>query len=525
MAAGTTASHAASQRQSDAPNGGDTDPLSLPEELSSALSDPNLTTVSGLEFLVQRALNGDAKLPYDPQLLRECCTASRSSVLGISDQFKKRYGKDFSPSMWAAKLRETKASLEIDAIQGNAHLLTNSQGIPKPILANAIIQLKQSREKGGASLNLRFDSFSSAIIHAGPSPWQSSERWSDRDDIEAANFLQHSGVTVNQQTVNQAAYFLAQQNSFHPVRDWLNDLRWDGTARLENMAHDYFGCEDSHYGRSVSKAWMISAVGRVMKPGFQAKYLIVLEGPQDQGKSKALSCLVNGHLPGDDGVQWFRDNMPDLGHKDLGQYMQGVWVIEIAELSSIRGASWERTKSFISSPRDTFRRPYGINMQDYPRQCVFAGTTNEMAWGGDSTGLVRFWPLRPTKIRIDAILRDRDQLWAEAKYWYDEGAPAFLDEEADKAAREEQAERLIEEPRFAKITEAANQLWGENQAVTLGSILDKCIIVASANDHHWGRRVAAVMLRSGWVRVQRRRNGVRVWEYEKAGFPGEPDED
>jgi predicted P-loop ATPase len=392
---------------------------------------------------------------------------------------------------WWVMVREAKVDLdrELDAPDG---LMCGANGQPKPSLANAITLLQ-------STLTLAYDSFSAVTINQKPSPWGTSGRWSDLDDVSAANYLQHANVGISSALAHEAAYYLAKQNPIHPVRDWLNSLKWDGTPRLDRLADYYWGCPDSEYARMVSVFWPLSAVARIMRPGCIAKYMVVLEGEQDEGKSKSLRALVNGHLDGDKGVQWFRDNMPDIDHKDIGMYMQGVWIIEIAELSAVRGKEWERTKAFISSPRDTFRAPYGRNMEDYPRQCVFAGSTNEDKWGGDQTGLTRFWPLRPGKLRIDDILRDREQLWAEAKALFDEGRQWYGDAAFDQLAHAEQDERYDEDIMMVPALEKADLLAIDGWFMTY-HVIEKLGLPAQQSGIK--RRVDAIQRRAGYVKHQ-----------------------
>jgi predicted P-loop ATPase len=471
-------------------------PVSDLQSAVDSLSD-NLTT--GLDFLAQRVLSaGDPQQCYAEGLIRAAAAATGKECRDLAAKLKATYGKDFSVNRFNADIRETRATL---TKQSPTTLLTSETGAVKPILANAITQLS-------ASVDLAFDSFSSFVTHQKPSPWGTDGRWRDIDDVAAANHLQHSGVSVSSALAHEAAYYLAHQKAFHPLRDWLVSLKWDGIPRICDLPAKYFGGPDTLYNQSICQAWMISAVARVIRPGCQVKYMLVLEGPQEQSKSRVLRALVNGHLDGDTGVQWFRDNMPDLDHKDLGQYMQGVWIIEIAELSAIRGKQWEKVKAFISSPRDTFRAPYGRNMQDYPRQCIFAGTTNEDQWGGDNSGLSRFWPLRPGKIDVDAVLCDRDQLWAEARFLYDEGRPWWLDAEQSQVARAEQEQRMPEDSWGARVSEACEWYIGMGQdSVTVSEILTKI-----SEGPTMAPVVGRALSRLGWA-MYREKDGAKMRRY------------
>ena len=204
--------------------------------------------------------------------------------------------------------------------------------------------------------------------------------------------------------------------------------------RIETWACRYLGAEDTAFNRSVGALWLISAVARIFRPGVKADHMLVLEGPQGARKSTALKILA--------GEDWFTDELPDLGSKDAAMHMQGVWIIEIAELDAIGKAEVSRIKAFLTRTTDRFRPPYGRYTIEVPRQCVFAGTVNPDTYLRDETGNRRFWPVRCGTIDIDALARDRDQLWAEAVARFRAGAIWWLDTpELIAAATAEQEKR------------------------------------------------------------------------------------
>lgn len=482
----------------------------MPDSLTDALAVVSSgNVVTGLSFEIERALANSPEQFYDnAQLFRALAAALNSEVEAAKQRFRVKFGKDFSARRYAVLVSEARAQLE--STLPTSGFIVSTAGEPKSCLANAIIQLS-------TVLDVRYDEFSAKAIHHKPSPWGTDGPWRDRDDSEAANYLQHNRVLVNGDTAHEAALALALRNPYHQVRDWLASLKWDGTCRLESFASRFLGCTDGPWERSVSKAWPISAVARVMRPGVQAKYMIVLEGDQDAGKSKALQAFTNGHLEGDTGRQWFRDNMPEIDSKDIGMFMQGVWVIEVGELAKFRGKEWERVKSFISSPREVFRVPYGRNMQDYPRQVVFAGTTNEYQWGGDQSGLVRFWPLRTGKIDIDGILKWYEQLWAEARFLFDEGHSWHAVDPI--LAREQQASRQPDDEYKKDILDAAETLYLNGDSwVNSVMVLDK-MGISKDKQKPLMYRVGPVLRANGWKSKQKRVTWAQnpVSGYQKAG--------
>jgi len=182
----------------------------------------------------------------------------------------------------------------------------------------------------------------------------------------------------------------------------------------------------------------------------------VLEGPQGARKSTALKILA--------GEDWFTDELPDLGSKDAAMHMQGVWIIEIAELDAIGKAEVSRIKAFLTRTTDRFRPPYGRYTIEVPRQCVFAGTVNPDTYLRDETGNRRFWPVRCGTIDIDALARDRDQLWAEAVARFRGGAIWWLDTPALVAAAKAEQDKRYQ-------TDAWDQLiehWLSHEVRTVG---------------------------------------------------------
>lgn len=288
-------------------------------------------------------------------------------------------------------------------------LLTNRDGVPRPILANAIHALRTAPDWKDV---LWHDEFAVTTVARNPPPWCAGNskwhdaEWSDHGDLLVANWLQHQGILVPASIASQAVEAVARDRLCHPVREYLDALRWDGTARIDTWLSTYLGAADGAYARAVGPRWLISAVARIYRPGAKVDCALILEGPQGIRKSSALQIM--GH-------PWFTDRLSDLGSKDAAMETRSVWIIEIAELDTMSRAEVGTIKAFISRTSDRFRPPYGKRLVDLPRQCVFAGSVNpEGGYLKDATGGRRFWPLICGAIDITAIERHRDQLWAEA---------------------------------------------------------------------------------------------------------------
>jgi putative DNA primase/helicase len=242
---------------------------------------------------------------------------------------------------------------------------------------------------------------------------ESPRNWQDDDGVSLAVWCQREGLQVSPNGVGNVVDMVARRRPFHPVRDWLSGLSWDGTPRVDGWLMTYFGVAPSSYAAAVGRWWMISAVARAFEPGCQADHLLLLEGPQGIGKSTAMQLLV--------GSQWFADDLPDLANKDSSLAVLDAWVVELAELDAMRRAETTALKGFISRKTESFRPPYGKSMIRAARSCVFVGTTNETSYLKDSSGNRRFWPVRCGAIGRDALVADREQLWAEAVVLYRAG--------------------------------------------------------------------------------------------------------
>lgn len=234
---------------------------------------------------------------------------------------------------------------------------------------------------------------------------------------------------------------IAYHNSLHPVREYLDSLKWDGVERVPSWLIDYGGAADTQYVRAVTTLFMISAVKRVRHPGCKVDEILVLESPQGKGKSSAIRALC----PNED---WFTDDFPlNIDSKEVIERTLGKWIIECAELAGARKAQAEHMKSMISRQTDgPVRMAYGRLPIEQPRQFVIFGTTNSTSYLKDETGARRFWPIRVKGFDLPALKAVRDQLWAEANVREARGETNRLDPKLYAMASFQQERRRIEDP-------------------------------------------------------------------------------
>ena len=239
---------------------------------------------------------------------------------------------------------------------------------------------------------------------------------------------------------------VAKEHRFHPVRDWLDGLAWDGTPRVDRLVATYLRGADTPLNRLVAAAWMVGAVARIYEPGCKFDNLLILVGGQGEFKSQAVAALCP--------VQsWLSDTPFVVGDKDAYGLVQGIWIYELAELKALRGASNEGIKAFLSSRKDRFRRPYGRIPEMHLRSVAFVGTTNLEEFLTDETGSRRFWPVFVGRADLAAIKRDRDQLWAEAVHRYRAGEKWWLDAAGDALLKQVSMKHQVTEAWFGIIRE------------------------------------------------------------------------
>jgi predicted P-loop ATPase/DNA primase len=472
-------------------------PAGVPETDLARLLDPVLAEVRQVDPIEQ---------PRYLKLIQERCGKERVPMSALRQQLKVvRIDAGRGGRRKAVNSNAVPAAV-LDAAPWRDKLLLNLNGTVKPVLANAITALREAAEWAGV---LGYNEFAhSTVMQKGP-PWDSTGRdlpsdWAPNDDVLTTEWLQHQGIYISVEVTGQAVEAIARERPFHPVREYLKALAWDGTHRLTSWLHEYLGVTPSPYAAAVGSRWMISAVARVFEPGCKADCCLILEGEQGIRKSTALRALAE---------PWFTDEIADLGSKDAALQTRGVWVIEIAELESLSRTEVSKIKAFMSRATDRFRPPYGKRPVESPRQCVFAGSVNHGTYLRDETGGRRFWPVecQAPVIDVEGLQGARDQLWAEAAYLYFEGKPWWLDSiELNRDAAVEQADRYEGDPWDELIVE-----WAETRdTVSVADVLTYCLEKKKDQWTQWDRnRVARCLRANGWVRFNARNEGTREWRY------------
>lgn len=331
------------------------------------------------------------------------------------------------------------------------------KGILKNTIDNAVIILENDPRVAGKMI---YNEFSNRAIITDKLPWTDhiNRDWNDDDDAGVRYFLEHKYGLSGAGKIADAVSVIFQRHRIHPVREYLNSLTWDGEERLETLLIDYLGAEDSHYTKAVTRTHLVAAVARIMRPGIKYDTMLVLTGPQGIGKSTLIHYL---------GKDWFSDSLSTVSGKEAYEQLQGVWLVEMGELTATKKAEIEATKLFLSKSEDVYRAAYGRRTNRYKRQCVFFGTSNDREFLRDKTGDRRSWPVDcwvqlPMKDIFTDLPEDVDQIWAEAVALFKKGHMLILDDAAAKEALEKQKEHSEESPKTGMIIEYLDRLYPNN---------------------------------------------------------------
>jgi predicted P-loop ATPase len=316
--------------------------------------------------------------------------------------------------------------------------------------------------------------------------------------------LQHAGLKrLSKNTAHQAVEKFAheREHRFHPIHRWLEALNWDGEPRVPGLFPRYFGAVDTEYARAISAMFLISMVARIFKPGCKADHLPVLEGAQGTLKSTACQIL---------GGEWFSDHLPDVtGGKDVSMHLRGKWLIEVSEMHSMKRPEAEQLKAFITRTTERYRPSYGRREVIEPRQCVFIGTTNRDTYLRDESGGRRFWPVKTTTIDIEALQRDRDQLFAEAVVRYHKGEAWWPDQDFERQHIVPQQEARYEADPWE---ETISVYLGTASKTTIGDVARKALRIQTPNISTTDQgRIRAVLQRLGFERGKKDSKGLIPW--------------
>lgn len=371
---------------------------------------------------------------------------------------------------------------------------------------------------------LAYDAFRNMEVVCGPLPWRSKERpdrayepWLGADDKRRDHWLDKVYGIKTAKGIQNAFTEVVHRNTFHPIKTYIEAAQWDGTPRAESIFIDYLGAADSHYTRQVTRKMLLAAVKRLYEPGCKFDEMLVLIGPQGAGKSSILAKL---------GREWFSDSLRTFENKEAGEHLQSGWIFEISELSVMKRAEIEEVKAFLSKTEDRYRVAYDRQVSEFPRKCVFFGTTNTRDFLRDATGNRRFWPIEvnPKKAKYNhwqhLTAELVSQIWAEVLCWYRVGETLELDGLARMEAFDQQTAHMETDPREGLIQQwlesPVDDEWAEEETertmVCAAQVWTECLGNKKGSMRPWEAKEICDILRRipGWVERETR---VRLPEY------------
>ncbi len=321
--------------------------------------------------------------------------------------------------------------------------------------------------------------------------------------------------------IAEAIALAAHEYAFHPVRDYLRSLAWDGTPRIETLFASYLGARGSAYESRVAQMLFVSIVARVFQPGRKVDTVVVFESlEQGTGKTTFIHALLR--------PDWCVDPVETIGSRDFLMAIRGAAIVELGELSVFSRADFAKIKQAITVQVDTYRDPFARCVASYPRQCVFVGSTNQDDWNRDPTGARRFLPVRVSAIDLDGYLSVRDQVWAEAVHLFDAGTdywtlPATAAAEVDERFDDDPwldpiaywlAGKCEDKKYPVEIDMRSTADGGGVRRVPAALLMQHALGIETGKHTRaeWSR-VVSVMRRLGWRKERVMRNGVRAWEY------------
>ena len=346
---------------------------------------------------------------------------------------------------------------EQDPDEWKSRLKITDKGTIAATIENVVTILRHDPAVAGA---LALNEMDHNIVARKSLPWRAvtgTSQWVDADDAALRFYLERTYGVGSKDKIFDAVNVVAGENKFHPVREYLESCTWDGVPRVETLLVDYLGAEDTPYTRAVTRKALAAAVARIFRPGCKFDYMLTIRGRQGLGKSAIIAKL---------GGEWFSDTFSTMQGKEAYEQVLGVWIMEVGELAGMRKAEAETIKLYISKQSDRFRPAYGRRLQEFPRQCIFIGTTNETQFLRDTTGNRRFWvvdtPNVPARDMWKELTPETVRLiWAEAVELYRKGEPLYLPKELEQAAREIQEAYEEENPKAGIVAEYLDRLLPE----------------------------------------------------------------
>lgn len=335
----------------------------------------------------------------------------------------------------------------------------NTRGALIANMSNLLKILRHDKKLRG----IRADLHRNNLVRTQPLDWvETPGDWSDTDEAQLRAYLEVNYAAWQKGRVTDALIQVSQERAFHPIKEYLESLNWDGKPRLNTALVECLGATDCQYTRAVTRKVLLAAVARIYEPGVKFDQVLVVCGPQGIGKTTFFLRL---------GGRWHTDSLTfaDMRDKTAAEKLRGAWIVEISELAGIRKTETEAIKSFASRQVDYYRPAYARNVIEQPRQCVLVATTNTQNFLRDTTGNRRFWPIiahggNPGSEPWILPQEYYNQLWAETLYYYRTGEGLCLDRKLQAEAADRQRSALELDERVDLVADYLAKKLPENWA-------------------------------------------------------------
>lgn len=236
----------------------------------------------------------------------------------------------------------------------------------------------------------------------------------DRSAIQAW-CLQHFGVRVGLEIADEGVRCAARRHWFDSLIDWVNALPpWDGVNRLDTWLITYMGCRDNAYHRTTGRSWLRACIERALCPGLLVDIVPILVGHQRTNKNYAIKVLFK--QPEHIDEKWLSImGKFDPDRLDLKRMTITRWIIHDDEFKAKDIKLLDRVKSWVSMEDEQYLAKYEMDLSVKLRRALLVCSTNDEQMLYDSTGNRRWLPWEVGTVDVDALSRDRLQLFAEAK--------------------------------------------------------------------------------------------------------------
>jgi putative DNA primase/helicase len=388
-------------------------------------------------------------------------TATQKFVLEIGE-VKKTIAKekiysakyDFSDSEIAFS---EQSESDVDDVEWASDLEVDKAGLYKPTAFNFSTILSNDVRIKGA---FRYNDFDKRVYVYQPLPWRNvtkGEVIKNVDEAGLRNYIETVYGIASPMKLSDAFEISQDKNKYHPVRDYLDGVVWDGKPRIDSVFNRYLGTEDNKYNSMAARKLFVGAVSRIMEPGVKFDLVVVFMGVEGVGKSTFIDKIGKG---------WYSDSFYTLQGKEAMEQTQGVWIMEMAELSGLSKAAEEAAKHFISKREDMYRPPFKKGVEIFPRQVIFVGTTNNFNFLKRGEVNRRYLPVKTNPNAACNIWTtldsEVDQLWAEAVFMYKKREPNYVTREEESLMVETKSEHTEEDSDLGMVEEYVNQLFPEN---------------------------------------------------------------